>query len=75
MSSLRLIYFIRFGIFSTLRVLIKGRQQNLHLQNLKKMFHPKYIIFRIKKIEGNSVDQNEAAHYELPHLDLNCFQI
>ena len=25
--------------------------------------------------KANSVDQNEAAHYELPHSDLHCLQV
>ena len=40
----------------------------------EKKKHPSYIILRIetKDIRANSVDPDEVAHYELPHLDLNC---
>ena len=33
------------------------------------------IISRIQILEANIVDPDEAAHYELPHLDLYCLQI
>ena len=52
-----------------------SEQQNLLLQNFKKMFHPSYIILRIQKLEVNSVDLDEVAHYEPPHQDLGCLQI
>ena len=47
------------------------------------MFRSSYIILRIQRLgrggggEGggaNSVDQNEAAHHEPPHLDLRRLQ-
>ena len=40
--------------------------------NFQKMFVTSYIILRIHGLEGNSVDSDEAAHYELPHSDLLC---
>ena len=54
-----------------------SEQQNLLLQNFKKMFHPsyRYIILRIQRLEGNSVDLDEVAHVEPPHQDLGCLQI
>ena len=43
---------------------------------LNKFFFPSYIILRIKKINrANSVDPDEVAHNEPPHLDLRCLQI
>ena len=40
------------------------------------MFSPSLIIFRITRIErGQSLDLDEAAHDESPHLDLPCLQI
>ena len=32
-----------------------------------------YRLFKIYR--ANSIDPDVAAHYELPHLDLGCFQI
>ena len=32
-------------------------------------------MLRIKRLEANSVDLDEMAHYEPPHQDLHCFQI
>ena len=53
----------------------KIRQQNLCLQNLKKNVRATSISFReFKDWRANSVDPDEAAHYELPHLDLHCLQ-
>ena len=39
--------------------------------------HPSNIIWRIqtRTEKVNSVDPDEVAHYEPPHLDLHCFQI
>ena len=34
------------------------------------MFYPSYVILRIQGLECYSVDQEEADHHELPHLDL-----
>ena len=40
------------------------------------VFHPSYIALRIqRKKRANSMASDEAAHYELPHLDLHCLQI
>ena len=38
------------------------------------MFGPSYFLFRIQRLEGNSADPDEAAHYELPHQDLHSLQ-
>ena len=61
----------------------KSRGQYLRLQNLNKMFHSNYT--RHQKIGlnslttrdltaefGNSVDLDEVAYNEPPHLDLHC---
>ena len=32
-------------------------------------------ILRIKRFEGNSVDPDEVADYEPPHLAVHCLQI
>ena len=39
------------------------------------MLSPSYIILRIQRLEGNSLDLDEVAHYEPPHQDLRCLQI
>ena len=38
------------------------------------MLSPSYSILRIQRLEGNSVDLDEVAHYEPPHQDLRCLQ-
>ena len=43
--------------------------------NFQKMLSPSYILLRIQRLEGNSVDLDEVAHYEPPHQDLHCLQI
>ena len=43
--------------------------------NFHKMLNPSYIILRIQRLEGNSVDLDEVAHNEPPHQDLRCLQI
>ena len=43
--------------------------------DLKKFIFPSFIILRIKDQRANSVDLDEMAHYEPPHLDLRCLQI
>ena len=37
------------------------------------MFHPSYVILKIRKVE-NRVDPDEVAHHEPPRLDLRCSQ-
>ena len=60
--------------------------QNSNTQNAKKktklwparcqeMFRPSYITFRIESLMANSVDLDEVAHNEPPHLDLRSLQI
>ena len=39
------------------------------------MLSPSYIILRIHRLEDNSVDLDEVAHYEPPNQDLGCLQI
>ena len=39
------------------------------------MFSPCCIILRITDLRANSVDPDEVAHNEPPHLDLHCLQI
>ena len=39
------------------------------------MLGPSYIILRIQRLEANSVDLDEVAHYEPPHIDLCCLHI
>ena len=43
--------------------------------NLKKKFNPSYNVWEFKDQRTNSVDLDEVAHYEPPHLDLNCLKI
>ena len=50
----------------------KQQMPNLCLYNFKKCFIE--VISRIQDLRLNSVDLDEAAHYELPHLDLRCFE-
>ena len=38
------------------------------------MISPSYIILRIQKLKGSSVDLDEVAHFEPPHQDLRCLQ-
>ena len=33
------------------------------------------MVLRIQRLEGNSVDPNEVAHYEPTHQVLHCLQI
>ena len=49
----------------------KKGQQNVQSS---KIFHPIYFILRIQRIEG-SVDLDEMAYYELPHLDHSCLLV
>ena len=42
--------------------------------NFQKMLRP-YILLRIQRLRGNSVDLGEVAHYEPPHQDLRCLPI
>ena len=39
------------------------------------MLSPSYIILRIQRPGGNSVDLDEVAHDESSHQDLHCLQI
>ena len=39
------------------------------------MLRASYVTLRIQRQYANSVDPDEAAHYELPHLDLRCLQM
>ena len=41
----------------------------MHLKVLKK-FCSSFIVLRFQKLAGNSVDLDEAAYNDLPHLDL-----
>ena len=41
--------------------------------NFQEVFSSYYIILRIRL--ANSVDTEEVAHYEPPHLDLHCLKI
>ena len=53
----------------------KCRQQNLHLQNFKQNCFILALLYRkLRHKRANSVDSDEVAHYELPHLDLGCLQ-
>ena len=42
--------------------------------NFQKILSPSYIIFRIQRLEVNSVDLDEVAHSEPPYQDLRCSQ-
>ena len=54
----------------------KSRRQNLRQRNWKKNFLQTAISFcELKYQKANSVDSDEVAHYEPPHLDLHCLQI
>ena len=45
-------------------------------EKFKKKFCPGYNVLRIQRLANlNSVDLDEAAHYELGHLDLCCLQV
>ena len=44
--------------------------KNICLQNFKNCFVP-----AVQRLRANSVDPDEAAHPELPHLDLYCLRI
>ena len=39
------------------------------------MLRPSYIVLRIQRLEGNSVDLDEKTHFEPPHQDLRSLQI
>ena len=39
------------------------------------LFFPNYNILIFKDLKANSLEPNEAAHNELPRLDLRCLQI
>ena len=39
------------------------------------MDSPSYIILKIQRLEGNSVDLDEVAHHEPSHQNLDCLQI
>ena len=53
----------------------KSRRQNLRQQNWKKYFATTLSFCELKDQKANSVDSDEVAHYEPPHLDLHCLQI
>ena len=53
----------------------KKQMTKLSSANFQKKLSPRYIILRIQRLEGNSVDLDEVAHYEPPHQDLQCLQI
>ena len=38
------------------------------------MFHLSFII-KVLRLDANSVNPDEMAHYEPPHLNLHCLQI
>ena len=42
-------------------------------ENLKNLLS--FIVLRFQKLAGNSVDLDETAYNDLPHLDLRCSQI
>ena len=41
----------------------------------QRMLSPSYVILRIQRLKGNSVDLDEVACYEPPHQDLHCLLI
>ena len=41
----------------------------------KKEVHPVCDLVRIQRPEGDSIDPDEVAHNEPPHLDLSCWQM
>ena len=43
----------------------------------QKMLSPSYVILKIQRLEGKSVDLDEVMkwHTEPPHHDLRCLQI
>ena len=53
----------------------KNQMTKFSSANFQKMLHLNYIVLRIQKLEGNSVDLDEVAQYEPPHQDLRCLQI
>ena len=40
----------------------------IYVYEFSKLLGPSYIILKIQRLEGNSVDPDEMAHYELPYL-------
>ena len=53
----------------------KSRRQNFHLQILQKVSVQDISYWDFKDYRANSVDLDEVAHNEPPHLDLRCLQI
>ena len=45
------------------------------IYKFKTMPRSSYIILRIQRLDDKQCRSDEAAHYELPHLDLRCLQI
>ena len=44
-------------------------------EKFTEMLCPSFIKLRIQEQRANSVDPDEVAHYEPPHLALHCIQI
>ena len=53
----------------------KKKQTIILVRKISNTFFQSYITLRIQKLEGKSVDPDEAAHIELPYLNLHCLQI
>ena len=47
----------------------------IHSYGLWSVVHQSYFTLIALRLEGGSVDPDEAAHNEPPHLDLHCFQV
>ena len=41
----------------------------------QKLFRLGCVILRAQRVDGTSVEPDEAAHYVSPHLVLHCLQI
>ena len=63
--------------FELLHRLFKSLKQTTEFSyaNFQKILSSSYIVLRIQRPEGNSVDLNEMAHFEPHHQDLRCLQI
>ena len=53
----------------------KKQATKLCLQIFEKLSNINCILLKIKDFSANTVDPDEAAHYEPSHLDLQCLQI
>ena len=66
-------FFIESGLLT--HKALRNRLQNLRPQNFWKCFIQTLSYWDFKHKRASSVDSDEAAHYEPPHLDLPCLQV